>query len=220
MNRIGITAISYNISDEIQRRFKQYAQDSIIDKNLSIMIYLPNSDNEVLDDFGRFNKSKALNNGIKELINCGVDTIICTDIDIIIPPKLIEYSYNKTIKYDINLFSFARFVNFSYFDKVYPNWNEFIEIPMHSSGFGGWNCMNVDTWYKSGGWPEELYGWGFEDVLFHDKLKMRNIDITTTFSFPLLHINHPPRTLNQMESHLNNIEIAKQQPINSVNWLF
>jgi len=79
--------------------------------------------------------------------------------------------------------------------------------------------MTSENWYKSGGWNEELYGWGYEDIEFHNRLLKKGIDIYIIISKLLIHINHPMRNLNQNISQQQNVAISKFKNYLNYNWL-
>ena len=221
-NRVGITAPAFNMDNKIQDRFKEFIRRSMdINDNLKVDIYLPQLESEVLHKSSKqFSRSKSLNSGIKELIDHGVDVIICTDVDMIIPPGLIRYSYNKAIQTNKNIFTMTRYIEELAFNNSYPDWKIFNQIPTAHSGYGGFNAMIVDTWKKSGGLNEEASsGWGFEDIEFRERLIRKGIDTITLVNFPLLHINHPPRSNNQRETQRNNVNLSNSKNWDSYNWL-
>ncbi len=219
-DKIGITAPAFNMDNKLEKRFKDYLISSVSQSNLTCDIYLTKLESEVLhEESKQFSRSKALNSGIKELIDHGVDVIVCTDIDMIMPPKLLRYAYDKSISTNKNIFSMTRFIDEQEFNRFYPDWKIFIRRPAAHSGYGGFNAMTVEMWKKSGGWPEELFEWGYEDISFREKLISRDIDTITLINFPLLHINHPPRSNIQQQSQRRNVDAANLTDINTTNWL-
>lgn len=219
-DKIGITAPAFNMDEKLEKRFKEYLRTSVLSDNIVCDVYLTKLESEVLhESSGQFSRAKALNSGIKELIDHGMDVIICTDLDMIVPPGLVRYSYDKARQTNKNIFSMTRFVDEEEFNRFYPDWKIFSRKPAAHSGYGGWNSMTVEMWKKSGGWPEELYEWGYEDICFREKLKFRGIDTITLINFPLIHINHPPRSSNQQQSQRNNVNISKSNNIFKTDWI-
>lgn len=216
--RVGVTAPFFNINKTLSDRFKKYVKSSIGSDDITLLIYLPSLESECITS-GNFNRSKAINSGVKELISSGCDVIVATDLDMIVPPGLISFSVTKAIQTSKNILCMTRFVDISYFQKVYPDWKQFLRLPVAHSGFGGWNCLTSEMWKESGGYPEELTGWGYEDICFREKLQYRSIDAITVYTYPLLHINHPPRAKDQKSTQRSNVRIANTNDVLNTHWI-
>jgi len=211
---VGIIAPAYNIEANIISRFTSSYKSSLIELGVDECVsYYPMSDQECLVD-GQFSRSKALNSGIKYLMN-SCEVIICTDIDMIIPPELIDYSYHKAKQTNNNIFSMARFID----NQKKFNWDLIWNIPASQSGLGGWNAMTIQSWIKLGGWNEELVEWGYEDHELHSRIKSKSIGNITCKSYPLVHINHPVRNQSQTSSQNKNIKIVNSKSWDDYNWL-
>ena len=159
---------------------------------------------------GLLNKSRALNDGLKALLPA-CDIVVCTDIDILIPPNLLEYSYG-TVKENYNLWVVCR--NIDEKETTVMQWDKWKKLPLRMSGVGSWNAMKKDDWYKSGGFDERLLGWGGEDDVFVMRRENAGIKTIVEKNFALMHVNHPPRQ-NKSElkggvvPHTRALEIGK-----------
>jgi len=218
MFNVGIIAISYNLSKDIQTRFIKYVDLSMKNSNLSYKILIiTEKDNITINQL--FSKSKAYNIGILQLIN-NTEVIICVDIDIIPDIGLIDLTYKKAIQTNNNIFSMVRYADIPDISNLsYSNISKYSNIPLAYWGKGAWNAMTSENWYISGGWNEELYGWGYEDIEFHNRLLKKGIDIYIIISKLLIHINHPMRNLNQNISQQQNVAISKFKNYLNYNWL-
>lgn len=205
MDKIGIVVIAVNISDNIKNRFLEFLNKST---DITTVVNLVTEEDGDFFTNGIFNKSKALNFGIKQLINeCSV--IIQTDIDMIIPPGLISKTFELCTSHDCHIFS--RCCNC---DKIVNNWEYYKNLELREAGYGAWNALAVKSWLDIGGFNEDLYGWGGEDDDLHNRIKRANIPTIILTEYPLVHINHDKRTINRS---LENFHIRKN--FQKTNWL-
>lgn len=210
---VGIVVPAFNLDFEILERFINGIRLS--NPTVSYKIYFSSDpDNIFTNDL--FNRSKSLNYGINQLFN-NCEVIICTDIDIIPGPGIIDLTYKKAIQTQGNVFSFVRNI-----DSI-KNWDHYLnnyeKLEMQCSGKGGWNAMTPENWYKSGGWNEELVGWGYEDCELHNRLLKKNINIFSIMNKPIFHMIHQSRSSNQIKTQRNNVDIAKSKDYLNHNWL-
>lgn len=209
---IGIVVVAVNIEPEIVARFESTLFLSVRSHtryHLRVM-----KDNSYVED-GLLNKSRALNDGVRELIeHCRV--VVCTDIDMLVPPSLVDYTV-ANIKPMNNLWVVCRDIDER---DIYPRrWEEWMKLPCRPSGYGSWNTMLAEDWIRSGGWDERLTGWGGEDDVFKHRRTQQGIHTVVCEMFPLMHIVHAPRQ-NKTEIHGGNQEavtIGKSGP--DRNWL-
>lgn len=196
IKQVGIFVVAQNIPTTIIERFKGCLEKSKPTVSYDVIILQTKNDEK------HFNKSKLLNKGIKTLAKGQYETLIQTDIDLIIPHGLIDYSYNisKTGRVcfhnDMRKIDIERIPNFprlpSEYDKI--DWSSFKSTPfIYASGC--WNAMQYPYWWETGGWNEMMIEWGREDDDWRNRTK-KNCDIKFIDSkkFELIHYNHAPRT--------------------------
>jgi predicted glycosyltransferase involved in capsule biosynthesis len=213
---IGIIVISYNISNDTISKFIKNMNISMSYSNLNYEILIIDNKYDVLTE-GIFNKSKALNIGIKKLLNIA-KVILITDIDIIAEIGLVDLTYKKSIQTNSPVFALAKFVDSNI---TYDNISNYYAASYTYTGLGAWNAMIPDMWYKTGGFNEDLYGWGFDDNEFHYRLCKKNIDkviIMTKFHF---HIDHSPDRQYRTNSnrYYGNIIQSNAKDYSTYNWL-
>lgn len=204
---VGIIAIACNIDKEIIHRFQKYAKSN----NLKCWVKIVTENSGLFYDTKTkiFNKSKALNYAIKELLGeCQV--IIQTDIDMLIPPGLIEETYRIA---KLNQHVFCKVRNSNYDNK---DWEFYKTLPIREAGYGAWNALTDDNWERVGGYNEDLFGWGGEDDDLHNRIKQHKITTYTLRDFPLIHINHDNRTARRVNE---NNKVSKNKKYNGYNWL-
>jgi glycosyltransferase involved in cell wall biosynthesis len=97
-----------------------------------------------IDDQDCFDGGKARNTAIRY---CPTQWIITIDADIIIHPLFFNFLKNN-LK---NQFWFSR-------------------APEANESLTGSTVFEKSAWKDAGGYPENLYGWGFEDMSFQDRL--------------------------------------------------
>jgi hypothetical protein len=215
---IGIVVPAYNMPIDIITRFSQFIKSSMKSSSLNYDIYIPSNESDCLT-FGTFNRSKATNCGIKYFLD-KADVIICTDVDIVPAPGIIDLTYKKSIQTDSLVFAMARYIDFKNkeFDFSPQAIKFYNSFPMAFWARGVWNSMTSKNWYKLGGWNEELYGWGYEDIELHLRSLKKNFDIYSLFCL-LIHVNHPNRGLNRQIHSTRNILMARNKNWINHNWL-
>lgn len=151
----------------------------------------------------RFYKSRIINQCLRETIP-NYKVIIQTDIDLVIPPRLIDKTYESLMNQPRNCFHhFLRYVDPEevkgrhYKDYPFLRWLQL--KPSFCSGC--WNGMRADTWKRSGGLNEDMFGWGSEDTEFYNRSRRRGIHWINNRDFALVHINHPRRTTRRAKEN-------------------
>lgn len=212
MSKLGIVVVAVGIDPHIVARFESaltVSNRTSTPYELRVM-----SDESYMKD-GLLNKCRALNDGVRELMDlCKV--IVCTDIDMLIPRSLVSYTLAK-VKPRTCLWVVSRNVAEA---NIYPRqWEEWMKLPLRLSGFGSWNAMLKEDWMNSGGWDERLTGWGGEDDVFKKRRTQRGIHTEVVRKFPLVHVNHEPRQ-NKADIHGGNqTAVAKGLSGPERNWL-
>lgn len=209
---IGIVVVAVNIEPEIVARFESSLFVSM-HSSTSYELRVIKSD-DYLED-GLLNKSRALNDGVRRLLKrCKI--IVCTDIDMLVPPSLIDYTV-ANVKPMNDLWVVCRDITEK---EIYPRrWEEWLKRSCRLSGFGSWNAMLAEDWIRSGGWDERLTGWGGEDDVFKKRRTARGIHTVVCDIFPLMHIIHASRQ-NKKDIHGGNQEalaLGMSEPYR--NWL-
>lgn len=138
---------------------------------------------------GPFNKARCLNRAIRVALRTH-DVIVCTDIDMLVPPGLIAHTAEH-VRSGYCVWAVAR--NISPHDIEPRRWTEWLDLPLRWSGKGSWSAMTADDWRKTGGWDERLTGWGGEDDAFFERRERLGIKTLQVTQFPLMHVNHEPR---------------------------
>jgi len=199
--------------DGVDNRIKQDFILRVENLNIDLKYRIQFVDDGIYTD-GYFNPSKSRNHGIKSLLKT-CDVIVCCDIDMAIPNGLLEFTCRKCKQTNGFVFSYSRFMNLD--DWQHSSIKQILNVGAASSGVGGWIAMCSVDWIKIGGWNEDLYGWGYEDQELHNRVQNLNIPRMFTNSFPLVHINHPVRQTNHIETQRQNIQIANSSM--NTNWL-
>lgn len=213
MCKLGIVVVAVGIEPEIVARFESALSVSVC-SGPAYELMLMSDEGYIMED-GLLNKCRALNDGIRKLLKvCKV--IICTDIDMLVPPSLVDYSV-ANIKPRTNLWVVCRDIAEK---DIYPRrWEEWLKLDCRLSGFGSWNAMLAEDWIRSGGWDERLTGWGGEDDVFKKRRTERGIHTVVCDIFPLMHVSHRARQ-NKKEIHKGNkkaLAIGKTE--RDRNWL-
>ncbi len=207
---IGIVVPCHGIPEHIKQRFLLKVESLDLD-----LKYIISFVDEPCLTNGYFNHGQCRNLGIKRLLKT-CDVIVCCDIDLMIPPGLIEFTHRKCLQTSGLVFSYTRFIDQQIYDSL--NDDELLNTISASSGLGPWNALSSKQWLEVGGWNENLYGWGYEDQELHARLMNIHIPKLFTNSFPLIHINHERRKSNFIESQRRNIKAANSSSLNK-NWL-
>lgn len=152
---------------------------------------------------GEFNKSKHLNTLLREAID-SYQIIVQTDIDLIMPPKLIPHAIScvanhKGLAYHhvLRHVEPAEIEGVEYKDFPFNEWKKrkFIYCS------GCFNAMRSETWKQAKGYCEAMVEWGNEDTEFWNRSKRLGIHWMNDSNFGLVHINHPRRTRRNVEQN-------------------
>jgi hypothetical protein len=157
---IAIIVAAQNIPKETINRFNTCIRSS--NTKYSYDIKIGSSDEPV------FYKTKILNRLLRECFD-HYQVIIQTDIDLIIPPGLI----NKTFESVVNGKHTAYHHSLRYIDPkliqdlLYKNYSfsEWVQLPSTFCS-GCWNGMSCTTWKNTRGYNEKMFAWGYEDTEF------------------------------------------------------
>ena len=207
---IAIVAVAQNIPEATTERFRTGVLNST---KLPVSIVLARG-----PDTPHFYKTRLLNAAMRDLCK-RFAVIIQTDIDVLVPPYLID-SANKlcSIRPDALHHHRLRYITEDEIPKKcaykdYP-WKEWRRRKA-TLCTGCWNAGTAETWLRSGGWNEDMYDWGAEDTEFFNRTKRNGIRWTDNAHHALVHVAHLPRTTRRGKE---NMALARQTPI-SKNWL-
>lgn len=208
---VGIVTMAYKLTNDLVDRFAKFIAEAR--PQCSCVIYVVDEWNCDPLTNGEFNRCIADNSGIIALQdNCKV--IVCSDIDMLIPPGFIDITYRQALQGPVH--SFARHIDP---ENITPRkWDEWVNIEYRRGSYGGWNAMTVQDWHKVGGWNEDLYGWGSDDVELHDRLVMKNMKAHSFTDYPVIHVTHPPRGTVHRNKENRQLWVNNVQRL-SVNWL-
>lgn len=195
---IAIIVVAQNISPQIIKRFENSIKYS--HPQHSYQIVIGKSDENI------FYKTRILNELLRKCFDY-FKVIIQTDIDLIIPPNIIDRTFEMVYQHDQQAYHHVlRYVDFPNDIRKYSQYpfKEWIEVhPRFCSGC--WNGLTPTGWKMSRGYNEDMSAWGNEDTEFYHRSMRLGIKWLKEDRFPLVHINHPPR---QVDNSAKNIEIG------------
>lgn len=194
---VCIIAAAQGISKDVINRFRdciKYSRPSV-----SYDVRIGNSKEK------KFYKTKILNQLLRDNLK-NYSVIIQTDIDLVVPHGLIDFTCEMLRKQHNNGFHH----NLRYVDpqeikgivyKDYP-WNRWKTLPTTFCS-GCWNGMYSKVWRKSCGWCEDMFAWGSEDSEFYNRSLRKGIRWMKCDKFPLVHINHKPRQRKRANQNMS-----------------
>jgi hypothetical protein len=209
--KVAIAAVAKGIDKDVIERFMACTKGTV--SNHSIDTVLLGDD----DTSKEFFKTRILNRFLRRAVH-KYDVIIQTDIDLVFPSDLVNFTISACIDNPEHMHhSVLRYINATALKgrtyKQYP-WKQWVKQTAVMCS-GCWNGACSDTWKKSGGWNEDMYGWGSEDTEFWNRTREKGIQWKVYTRFPLMHINHPQRTVKRAKE---NMAMAAKYDINS-NWI-
>ena len=135
-----------------------------------------------------FNIGAEINHGVSEGIKFGYDVVIKTDIDCLASRDLLVAAYERCRTPGHGMRAWPR-----YTDEV--NWDHDAVLKMpHRQCDGAWMALHVSDWVRVGGVSEVTREWGGDDTEFFERAAAKGVKIHTAKMYPLLHINHEPRS--------------------------
>lgn len=219
MSDVGIMVVAQNIDRSIMDRFQECIHKSKPSCTYDIHFL---SSNDSLQK-KHFNKSVLLNKGIKKLHKLGYKVIIQSDIDLIVPPGIIDKSLEMGIEPKTCFYNRHYRIDPKHLPKL-PEEYEKLDFDDLARRFpsenanGCWNAMTPDSWMSSGGYNEYMIEWGKEDDVFRSNAgKIFGISFINYNRFCLIHVNHPLRTKDMRK--YNRAMDSKAQKEGKLNWL-
>ena len=217
--KIAIMTVAQNISKVITDRYQKCVELSGSKYPLDIFFM---GQKNPRDSKTPFNKCKLLNRGIKKLHDMGYEFIIQSDIDLIVPPKLIDTTYEVSTTKNICFYNFHRRIDPKHLPTLPDgyhsmDWEKYSKFETESAN-GCWNGMSTEMWMRSGGYNENMIEWGKEDDAFRRTAsKHFGIGFLNYNKFCLIHVNHAPRT-KDMRKRNQQCEIRNFRE-GKINWL-
>jgi len=210
MLKVGLVSVAIDIEEDVKNRFKYYYEKASKNSSYDCELKIITDDKYKIFFEGEvfLNKSKAINDGVKFFIENNFDIIIQVDIDCVIPKGLIDLSVEWALK-GYNFHAIVRNVDKEDLSLLETNKDYFYNLPFRESSKGCWNAMTQTMWKESGGFNEEIKGWGYEDEEFHDRLMKKNIKIKRLSTLLLLHVNHEIRYQGRRGDFNKGIALSK-----------
>jgi hypothetical protein len=218
MKDVAIMTVSQKIDESVKNRFSECIRMS--SPKASYDIYF-------LDDISAinkpFNKSKILNRGIRTLSTKGYKVIIQSDIDLIVPPNIIDKSLEIGSQKKTCFYNHHRRVDPRDLPKLPEDyskldWDSLFNTYVYENANGCWNAMTPESWMSSGGFNEYMIEWGKEDDEFRSNAgNIFDINFINYNKFCLIHLNHPMRT-KDMRKHNRSMSV-KASKEGKTNWL-
>jgi len=195
MKQVAIMAVAQNIDMRVMYRFKECIRKS--NPSVSYDVYLLGS--KKLRKKGPFNKSKLLNRGIKKLVPMGYEVIIQADIDLVVPPGIIDETHRFAMTGKICFYNCHRRIDPEQlprlpeeYDKM--DWKKYLKFEKEAAN-GCWNGIQSKYWYDTGGYNENMIEWGKEDDDWRRRAhRFGKVGFKNHSRFCLIHVNHPQRT--------------------------
>ena len=219
---VGIMVVGQFIDPEIIHRFKKCIDLSRPKVTYDVHIL---STNDKGQKPNRFNKSKILNKGIKKLCNGDYEVVIQTDIDLVVPPGLVDESYRMAMEGKVcyhnnhRRITASKILNFPPLPNGYKDMDwEYMKTFAVEASNGCWNAIQSQMWWETGGFNEDCVNYAREDDDWARRSKIYGkILFIVTKEFPLMHINHPQRNTNNRRH--NAMVIKRALDAGKINWL-
>lgn len=193
---VCVMTVAQGIPQKIKDRFKACAELSAPKASFDVVFL-----GEGVPLKGLFNKSKFLNSGVKDLSKKGYQCIVQVDVDLIIPPGIIDTALEHSQQPNLIFHNHHRRVREELVPK-FPeqyhtvDWGKLFGSLVPENANGAWNSASPETWMKSGGWCELMVNWGREDDTFRYSSSHFGCKFLNYNKFCLLHINHPFRGID------------------------
>lgn len=215
-----LMVVAQGIPESIKGRFKRCAELSAPNCSFDVEFL-----SEPMPAGYVFSKSRLMNAGLKRLCRLDYKVIAQVDVDLIIPPGLLDKALEHGTKDMVCFHNHHR----RYTKQLRPwipnfpdgyaqmDWDRgFRELDSEDAN-GAFNAMTPASWMKSGGFNELMVCWGTEDDSFRHTAGPRGIRFLNYNKFCLLHVNHPPR--NRDARKYNKAMAAKVAAEGGKDWL-
>lgn len=193
--KLGLVAAANNIEQGVIDTFEKNAR-AVLEKD--DMLYVSKG-----ETFGPYNKSRYINDGLRQLIKEQCDIIVQTDIDVAFTKALLEETRSKT----------ASGIHF---------WTPFFKDGvLRVTAKGSWNALTSEDWLRIGGYNERFFGWGQEDDELHGRCQKFGLNLVVGLNNPI-HNPHAPRdNWSRNKSYDRTHDISREISLaeNFVNYL-
>lgn len=196
MSDVGIMVVAQNIPEDIKNRYQECIRRS--NPTCTWEIHFLSSNDDVQKK--HFNKSRLLNKGIKKLATMNYKVIIQTDIDLIVPPGIIDKSLEMGSRSKTCFYNRHYRIDPQHLPKLPEDYDK-LDFDALAKAFpsenanGCWNAMTPESWMSTGGYNEYMIEWGKEDDVFRTNAgRIGGIHFINYNRFCLIHVNHPHRT--------------------------
>jgi hypothetical protein len=219
MKDVCIMVVAQNIPEITKKRF--YECIKLSNPSCSWEINFLSSNDAIQKK--HFNKSKLLNKGIRRFANRNYKVIIQTDIDLIIPPGIVDKSLEIGSEPSTCFYNHHRRIDPKDLPKLPEeynsmDWEYYLKNFKFENANGCWNAMAPESWMKSGGYNEYMIEWGKEDDCFRQSAgEIGKIRFINYNKFCLIHMNHPSRTQDMRK--YNRAMDLKAKNEGKINWL-
>ena len=139
MNKLGVI-VPYRDREEHLIIFKKHITEYLNKQNILFELIIVEQTNDK-----PFNRGKLLNIGFIEAERLGCDYVVFHDVDML--PIDVDYSYSPDVLQLANNF----IADTDYTKEIYDGY------------FGGVTMFPIDSFKKVNGYPNDFWGWGFED---------------------------------------------------------
>lgn len=196
---LGIAVVAVGIEESVKKRFR----DNIESLGVPVDIEMIESDEK--EDFS---VPRLWNVAIKNLIRRRVDTIVLTDVDMIVSEDLLAHTQN-TVKHGTYLWnpcvkSGDSTLEIKNLRRAFSHGN------ISGWGHASWIAMTGLDWQKSCGFNEDFIGYGFFDNDIHARLAKKHVKIRVG-SHPIVHLNHKKRERNFLNTSEKSMEENKEK---------
>jgi hypothetical protein len=192
MKEVGILVVAQRIPEEIRFRFSECIRKS--NPKVSYEIHMMHTKPK-----GPFNKSKLLNKGIKKYTRGQYEVLIQCDIDLVVPPGLVDKSYEVAKSGKVCFYNWHRRIDPKELPKLPDeyekmDWERYMSFKTEAAN-GCWNAIQSQFWFCTGGYNEDMIEWGKEDDDWRRRAhSFGNVSFNNYNKFCLIHVNHPTRT--------------------------
>jgi len=177
---LGIVVPAFNIPDDVIERFVMYLEKTNGKHPHFLLIQRECPIENCL--------SSVRNVGIAKLYNC-CDKVVCIDVDMLLQPGILEWAESVINRGSMVL---LRCRDIDKFDGVL-RWNNWSKLPVRGPGVGGFVGGTMEDWIISGGWNENLVGWGHEDWDFWNRTMKCGIQRVDDDMMTIVHVKHNRR---------------------------
>lgn len=220
MKKVAIMVVAQGIPDHIKNRFSACVDLSAPSTPYDIHFL---SESPKPGSNYVFSKSRIMNAGLKKLCAMDYSLVVQADVDIVVPPLLLDktlelgsqpmtmfHNHHRRVWDHTLQWKFPQ-------DYEQADWGYLFDTLAPENANGCWNGATPETWMASGGYNELQIQWGTEDDTFRHTAGHRGVRFLNYNKFCLLHLNHPPRQADRRKH--NKAMAALIQSQGGKDWL-